>query len=71
LAQIGLKASGSKIQHFIIRWKAGGGGGEPDRSARAGHDDDEAGDPRRVGRLERVQPILSLSKTLEGIRGRN
>jgi len=31
----------------------------------------KVGDPRRVGRLERVKPILPLSKTLEGSLERN
>jgi hypothetical protein len=37
----------------------------------AGRWSGEARDPRRVGRLERVQPILPPSKTLEGILERN
>jgi hypothetical protein len=38
---------------------------------RVGRKDDEAGDPRRVGRLERVKPTPPPSKTLEAIRRRN
>jgi hypothetical protein len=38
---------------------------------RVGRKDDEAEDPRRVGRLERVKPTLPASKTLEAIRRRN
>jgi hypothetical protein len=38
---------------------------------RVGRKDDEARDPMRVGRLERVKPTLPWSKTLEVIRERN
>jgi len=38
---------------------------------RVGRKADEADDPRRVGRLERVKPTFPASKTLEAIRKRN
>jgi hypothetical protein len=59
----------SELRHFIFRWNDGASGAVP--AEESGAKGDEARNPRRVGKLERAEPILSLSNTLEGSRGRN